>query len=237
MSSNRKIWSEEEDELLKQLFEEFGVTKWGFIAKTIETRLENINRTGKQCRERWHNHLNPEINRQEWTENEKNKILELHIIYGNRWSKIAQHLEGRSDNAVKNFYYSNLRKNIRKNARNKAIRKRKNRREKKEILNEGQGEIKVLYDDEKKIEEDSCKIIVRMDEKEENVGGGNGEEVGNVMEKIETVNTDCGGKVAFFPSYGNFYMLSLVYSQQLMQYQLNQAMLLANCNQRNDSFL
>ena len=123
MSLPRKSWTEEEDSLLLGLVAEKGVTRWGLIAKTLKTALNLHNRTGKQCRERWHNHLNPNINKDSWTEQEKIKILELHKAYGNRWSKISQHLEGRTDNAVKNFYYSHLRKKIRKIARNKSHKK------------------------------------------------------------------------------------------------------------------
>lgn len=226
------------------MVEEFGISRWGFIAKIIETRLNNINRTGKQCRERWHNHLNPEISRQGWTETEKNKILELHVIYGNRWSKIAQHLEGRTDNAVKNFFYSNLRKKMRKNARNKALSKKKNLRQDMKIVDERQNEIRVLNENAKEkekheegIERNASKILMRMAEGEERKIEETDKKIENAWEKVETVSAGCEMKGAFFPSCGNFYMLPFIYSQQLMQYQLNQAMFLANSNQRNNNFL
>ena len=91
------------------------------MAKSISKRLNTLPRSGKQCRERWHNHLNPHINRNAWTESEKKLILSLHKTFGNRWSLIAKHLTNRTDNSVKNFFYSKLRKEDRKKKRKTCI--------------------------------------------------------------------------------------------------------------------
>lgn len=86
------------------------------------------NRTGKQCRERlfvflfrWHNHLDPNINKNYWTDKEEAILFIKHMEFGNKWSEIANFLPGRlyyltfrSDNCVKNHFYSKLRKFIRK---------------------------------------------------------------------------------------------------------------------------
>lgn len=63
---------------------------------------------------RWHNHLEPSINKNSWNEGEEAILLVKNKLYGNKWSEIANYLPGRSDNCIKNHFYSKLRKFIRK---------------------------------------------------------------------------------------------------------------------------
>jgi len=96
----KTIWSKDEDNLLKSLIE-----KYGSDGKWTKISVEMKSRSGKQCRERYHNHLAPDIRKGFWTHEEDAKILSLKTVWGNQWAKIAKELNGRSDNAVKNRYH------------------------------------------------------------------------------------------------------------------------------------
>jgi hypothetical protein len=103
--SAKQAWTEQEDQTLLQKVQEFGPHKWSNVATFLD------NRTGKQCRERWIDHLDPAVNKGPWTKEEDRKIVKLHREYGNQWMRIVQELgTNRTANAVKNHWNGSLKR-------------------------------------------------------------------------------------------------------------------------------
>ncbi|KAJ4978391.1 hypothetical protein NE237_009171 [Protea cynaroides] len=98
-------WTEQEDLQLMRFVCVFGDHRWDFIAK-----FSGLNRTGKSCRLRWVNYLHPGLKRGRMTPQEECLVLELHSKWGNRWSRIARRLPGRTDNEIKNYWRTHMRK-------------------------------------------------------------------------------------------------------------------------------
>jgi hypothetical protein len=101
----RMMWSQEvnfifyflkEDDLITQLVKQYGTNDWTLTAEMMN-KMSNYKtkRSGKQCRERWYNHLDKDIKKNEWTSEEEKILFEKHRQYGNKWSEIVKFLPGR----------------------------------------------------------------------------------------------------------------------------------------------
>jgi hypothetical protein len=102
-------WKKNEDDLLRKLVLEYGPKNWSFIATKMHD--QDIFRLGKQCRERWYNHLSPEVRKDPWTEEEDRIIIEAHSELGSKWTTIANMLgNGRTPNSIKNRWNSTLKR-------------------------------------------------------------------------------------------------------------------------------
>jgi myb proto-oncogene protein len=73
---DRRTWSEEDDEAIKDLVKLYGTKRWAAVAEQLAAQYQIEGRTSKQCRERWHNHLDPNINKEPWSEKEEDLLFE-----------------------------------------------------------------------------------------------------------------------------------------------------------------
>ncbi|CAH8360649.1 unnamed protein product [Eruca vesicaria subsp. sativa] len=100
-------WTSEEDQKLLDYIHKHGYGNWRILPKNA-----GLQRCGKSCRLRWTNYLRPNIKRGRFSFEEEETIIQLHSFLGNKWSAIAARLPGRTDNEIKNFWNTNLRKKL-----------------------------------------------------------------------------------------------------------------------------
>lgn len=107
--TNKGAWSKQEDQKLIDYIRKHGEGCWRTLPQSA-----GLLRCGKSCRLRWINYLRPDLKRGNFAEDEEDLIIKLHALLGNRWSLIAGRLPGRTDNEVKNYWNSHLRRKLMK---------------------------------------------------------------------------------------------------------------------------
>ncbi|KAL4311515.1 hypothetical protein GQ457_01G049550 [Hibiscus cannabinus] len=100
-------WTAEEDQILIDYIQQHGHGKWRTLPKNA-----GLKRCGKSCRLRWANYLRPDIKRGKFSTQEEETIIQLHSFLGNKWSAIAARLPGRTDNEIKNYWNTRIKKKL-----------------------------------------------------------------------------------------------------------------------------
>ncbi|XP_008783376.1 myb-related protein 308-like [Phoenix dactylifera] len=105
--TNKGAWTKEEDQRLIAYIKAHGEGCWRTLPKAA-----GLLRCGKSCRLRWINYLRPDLKRGNFTEEEDEVIIKLHGMLGNKWSIIAGRLPGRTDNEIKNYWNTHIKRKL-----------------------------------------------------------------------------------------------------------------------------
>ncbi|CAH8351782.1 unnamed protein product [Eruca vesicaria subsp. sativa] len=104
---NKGAWTKDEDQLLVDYIRKHGEGCWRSLP-----RAAGLQRCGKSCRLRWMNYLRPDLKRGNFVEEEDELIIKLHSLFGNKWSLIAGRLPGRTDNEIKNYWNTHIKRKL-----------------------------------------------------------------------------------------------------------------------------
>ncbi|ELP93917.1 transcription factor WEREWOLF, putative [Entamoeba invadens IP1] len=121
-------WTKEEDFILLKGVQVYGENDWNTVAEGV------VNRSRKQCRERYFNNLAENVTKKQWSVEEDNMIIQLQREIGNKWTEISKYLPGRAPNSVKNRFCSHILRVIKRaNSKTKEVKQKEKTR--KEVLN------------------------------------------------------------------------------------------------------
>ena len=110
--TKRQKWKDKEDQMLRQIIRDGGSDfQWDKISQQMH--IMGFRKSPKQCRERWQNQLNPSLSKDQWTRAEYVHLIDLHQQIGCHWKEIASKFRGRTDNSIKNKFFSLIRKALR----------------------------------------------------------------------------------------------------------------------------
>ncbi|KAI3693706.1 hypothetical protein L1987_76656 [Smallanthus sonchifolius] len=149
---HRGAWSDEEDKLLTNYIQTNGEGQW----RSMPSKA-GLLRCGKSCRLRWMNYLRPGIKRGNFTAEEDDIIIRLHYVHGSRWSFIASELSGRTDNEIKNYWNSHLKRRLNGENPPDVDKKPKNKRKRK--VDQKSTKVKIAEKEEVKIIASSSSLL------------------------------------------------------------------------------
>ena len=114
LASTRSRWTPEEDFAVVAIMNQAGEEPWSVISHKLAQEPILATRSIKQCRERWRNQLDPSLSKRPWTEEDLLTLFTTQQAVGNKWTLVQKALPGRSENSIKNQFYSRLRKQYKK---------------------------------------------------------------------------------------------------------------------------